>query len=152
MSTAQTVGDIRDAVAAVNDPEFPGVTIEDLGILRDVRVGADGTVVDLVPTFLGCPALGVIADDVAAAARAAGARAVSVRFVNDPPWSPDLITPAGRRLLAEEFTVAVTGPAFVTCPLCGSVTVEERSPFGPTACRAIAYCESCRNPLEVMRG
>ena len=154
MTTTTLTAEVRRVVADVSDPEFPGVSIDHLGILESVEVDDDGRArVRLLPTFLGCPALGVIADDVAAAASSvSGVVDVQVEFRSDPVWTPDRISAAGRRLLAEEFTVAVRAARrLVTCPVCGSRNVSEVSPFGPTACRAIAYCPDCRNPLEVMR-
>ncbi len=145
----------RTAAAAVEDPEFPGVTVEHLGMLQAVRVDDDsGEVeVDLLPTFLGCPALDAIAADVREALTGlAGVRQVRVTFVSEPAWTPERITSEGRRRLAAEFTVAVPGASgSPPCPVCGSAALEPRSPFGPTACRAIAYCPDCRNPVEVIR-
>ena len=155
MKTVTLIEAVRASVSAVDDPEFPGVSIEDLGILEAVRVDPDSArvEVDLVPTFLGCPALEVIAADVRAAAAAVpGVVTVSVQFLGDPLWTLERITERGRRLLAEEYTVAVPPQAGSTlCPVCSADSIEIRSPFGPTACRAIAYCPSCLNPLEVMR-
>ncbi|HEY9484509.1 MAG TPA: iron-sulfur cluster assembly protein, partial [Micromonosporaceae bacterium] len=57
---------IRHAVTNVVDPEIRVVTIEDLGILRDVAVDAAGHVtVTITPTYAGCPAMDVIRADVA---------------------------------------------------------------------------------------
>lgn len=142
------------AVAEVLDPELPVVTIEQLGILEDVRVQDGLAEVDLIPTFLGCPALEVIEEDVRkAAASVDGIRAVVVRFRAEPAWNPERITEEGRRNLANGLAIAVRDPFGASvCPVCGSSELEERSPFGPTACRAISYCESCRNPVEEIRG
>lgn len=143
--------DAMAAVASVDDPEFPGVSIADLGLVHEVRAQNGDVAVELIPTFLGCPALDLIRGDVTAAVVAVpGVESVSVDFVSQPSWSPNRITERGRSLLAE-FTVAVRGDLTLTCPVCGSNQVEERSAFGPTACRAIAYCASCRNPVEVIR-
>lgn len=144
---------VREAVRAVTDPEMPVATVEELGILEEVRVDEGRVEVDLIPTFLGCPALEEIRRDVEeAAAGVEGVEAVDVRFVSEPRWTPDRITPEGRVKLAEGLTIAVRGTrGEASCPVCGSGAVAERSPFGPTACRAIAYCEGCRNPVEVIR-
>ncbi|MFQ5948581.1 MAG: 1,2-phenylacetyl-CoA epoxidase subunit PaaD [Acidimicrobiia bacterium] len=146
---------VRQAVREVTDPELPVATVADLGILEEVRVDeSEGRVeVDLIPTFLGCPALEEIQEDVSAAARSVeGVKDVAVRFLSRPQWNPERITARGRERLAEGLTIAVSGPARqVICPVCGSRHVEERSPFGPTACRAIGYCSDCRNPVEVIR-
>ncbi len=151
--SAPAASAVRNAAAAVCDPEFPGITIEDLGVLEDVRVGPGGVVsVDLLPTFLGCPALDVIAGDVeAAVATVPGVGDVSVRYLTAPAWTPERITAKGRDKLAAEFTVAIRRRDELSCPVCTSTAVEDVSPFGPTACRAVAYCPECRNPIEVMR-
>ncbi len=143
---------VREAVRSVCDPEFPNVTIEQLGVLEDVRVVGSSVEVDLIPTFLGCPALDVIESDVKQAVEGVeGVADIEVRFRLDPPWTPDRISLEGRRNL-EELTVAVRLRSGVAlCPVCGSEAVVERSPFGPTACRAISFCEDCRNPVEVIR-
>lgn len=148
-----TVDDVRAAVAAVDDPEYPGVSIADLGLVETVELDGAAARIDLVPTFVGCPALELIGADVRAAVEALpGVESVDVRFVFEPLWSTARITERGRRLLAERFTVAVpTPPTAVTCPRCGSTDVVEASPFGPSPCRAIHRCEACREPVEVVR-
>lgn len=144
---------VRAAVAAVCDPEYPDLTIADLGILETVEVADDGCVaVGLVPTMLGCPALRAIEADVAAAARGAGAGAVRVTFLAEPRWTPARIRPEARQLLAREYTIAIRGrDGTVLCPVCGSRDVEPRSEFGATLCRSLAWCAACRNPVEVIR-
>lgn len=145
--------EVRRAVSEVTDPELPVATIEELGILEDVRVDGSSVEVDLIPTFLGCPALEMIRRDVTTAARSVpGVGRVEVRFRVEPQWTPERITVEGRKHLAEGLTIAVRGAVGeMVCPVCGSEQVEERSPFGPTACRAVAYCDACRNPVEVIR-
>jgi len=55
----------RAAAAAVLDPEVPVLTIEDLGVLRDVTVDErGGVVVTITPTYSGCPAIDAIRHDV----------------------------------------------------------------------------------------
>ena len=144
---------VRDAVAAVDDPEYPGVSIADLGLVEGITIDGDRARVDLVPTFLGCPALAMIEADVAAAVRAVdGIADAEVRFVTDPAWTPARITLTGRDALRDHFTVAVaTAAGDVSCPICGSTDVAEQSPFGPSPCRAIHRCASCGEPVEVVR-
>ena len=151
MTTLETA--VREAVAAVCDPEYPDVTIRQLGILEAVRVSEQGDAeVDLVPTVLGCPALGVIEADVRAAALGAGAVVVAIRFLHSPAWSPGRIQADAAALLAREYTIAIRLPAVALhCPLCGSDAVRMQSEFGPTPCRAVAWCSACRNPVEVIR-
>lgn len=154
MTTLATLdASVRAAVAAVNDPEYPGLTIDDLGILESVAVDGHGrAAIGLVPTMLGCPALQAIEHDVAAAALAGGAAEVEVTFLTAPAWSPERIRPAAREWLARDFTVAIRRrDGSVACPVCGGRAVEDRSEFGATLCRSLAWCPDCRNPVEVVR-
>ncbi|UOY02324.1 phenylacetate-CoA oxygenase subunit PaaJ [Blastococcus sp. PRF04-17] len=94
--------DARAVAARVTDPELPTVTLADLGVLRDVRTERDGTVVvEITPTYSGCPAMGVMRADLLHALHRAGFPSVEVRTVLSPAWSTDWITPEGRRKLAE---------------------------------------------------
>jgi ring-1,2-phenylacetyl-CoA epoxidase subunit PaaD len=145
---------VRHEVAAVTDPEYPDLTIAQLGMLEAVRDAGGGCVeVDLVPTVLGCPALREIEADVVAAARAVpGVRSVEVRFLAQPAWTADRVAPDARDRLAREYTISIRGVDGTTiCPVCGGRNVEERSAFGPTVCRSVAWCPDCRNPVEVLR-
>jgi ring-1,2-phenylacetyl-CoA epoxidase subunit PaaD len=146
-----------DVVAAVHDPELRAVTIEELGILRDVREEAGRVVVTITPTYSGCPAMDVIRADVAAALRSAGHPDAEVVTVLSPPWSTDDITDAGRAKLAAA-GISPPGPATprgsvplrlsVRCPLCGSPDTEEISRFGSTACKALWRCRACAEPFD----
>ncbi|HEY7173959.1 MAG TPA: 1,2-phenylacetyl-CoA epoxidase subunit PaaD [Micromonosporaceae bacterium] len=149
---------IRDAVASVVDPEIRAVTIEELGILRDVAVETDGrTAVTITPTYSGCPAMDVIRADVVAAALAAGATDVRVQTNLAPAWSTDDISANGRAKLAAA-GIAPPGPArrsgivplqiSVRCPRCGSPATQELSRFGSTACKALWRCTECGEPFD----
>lgn len=149
-----TLEQVRAAVAAVPDPELPVLTIEDLGILREVVLDGDRMVVVVTPTYSGCPAIEAIAADVTAAAAAVGA-AVEVRTVLAPAWTTDWITDAGRRALAE-YGIAPPGPRrdgpipvtlSIRCPQCGSAETRESSRFSATACQSLWTCQSCREPF-----
>ncbi len=148
---------ITTAIGSVSDPEYPGVSIAALGMVESIRVteGDDGlaVAVGLVPTFSGCPALAMIADDVRAAVE--GVPSVdrcTVEWLTTPVWSTDRITVGARGLLRDEFTVVLRRKdGGLRCPVCGSDAVEDRSPAGPTRCRSVAWCTDCRNVVEVMR-
>lgn len=165
------LGDARRArhvAEQVPDPELPMLTLADLGVLRRVEVGEDGTVVaSLTPTYSGCPAMAEMRAGVAARLKDAGFERVEVRTVLDPPWTTDWITPEGRRKLAEH-GIAPPGPAprhasgpvpltltptrrRVPCPRCGSADTEESSRFGATSCKALWRCLACREPFEYVK-
>jgi ring-1,2-phenylacetyl-CoA epoxidase subunit PaaD len=141
------------ALRAVDDPEYPGVSIVDLGLVEAVRIERGRVEVDLVPTFSGCPALEMIAADVRGAVAAIdGIEAVDVRFVPTPAWTPERITPAGRAAIAREFSVAVEAPSRpAECPRCGVAALVEESMFGPVRCRSIHVCRACGERIEVIR-
>lgn len=156
MVTAERVW---EALGEVADPEIPVVSLVDLGVVRDVEV-EDGRVrVEFTPTFLGCPAVEVMRDRMAEAVRALGAEP-EIDVVLDDSWSTDRITPAGREKLRESGFAPpapreATGPTLVQlqshafrCPYCGSTDTRLENIFGPTPCRSIRWCESCRQPFE----
>ncbi|MCA1831041.1 MAG: phenylacetate-CoA oxygenase subunit PaaJ [Actinobacteria bacterium] len=142
-----TAAEVRARLDEVKDPEIPACSITDLGMVERVEVRDDAIEVDLVPTFAGCPALDVIARDVARAVQdVAAARDVRVRFVMNPPWTTDRIAPRARDAMG-----TLGKPEAVRCPYCGSAETERQTAFGPTPCRSIRYCTSCRNPFEAFK-
>jgi ring-1,2-phenylacetyl-CoA epoxidase subunit PaaD len=140
-----TEHEARARLAQVVDPEIPTISIVDLGMVEAVAV-ADGRIhVDLLPTFLGCPALALIEE---AVVKQLGPGTV-VRFRHDPPWHTGRITDAGKEAL-RRFGIAPP-EASVRCPRCGSERVLAENLFGPTRCRAIYYCRACRAPFEAFK-
>lgn len=152
MVVIDLVDAVRAAVAAVDDPELPGVSIVELGLLEQLSVDAEGAVsIGLIPTFSGCPALALIAERVRdAVAGVAGVHSVEVSFLSAPAWSVDRISQVAREQLATGLTVAVEHDGHAVCPRCGTDTVEQ-SMFGPTRCRAVHRCPGCGEAIEVMR-
>lgn len=149
-----------DAAAAVCDPEIPVLTIADLGVLRDVSVGADGAVeVAITPTYSGCPAMRIIALDVETALARAGIANARVRQVLSPAWTTDWLSEAGRRKLraygiappAGAGRAALFGEDAVACPRCGSSDTERLAEFGSTACKALWRCRLCREPFDYFK-
>ena len=153
---------VFETVAAVLDPELPMITIEDLGILRDVREEGDAIHVTITPTYAGCPAMEAIRSDIEAAVRARWpGRAVLVHTALAPAWSTDQVTAAGRRKLAaagiapppERVPGAATDLVLtVRCPQCGSPETRELSRFGSTACKSLWVCTACREPFDRFKG
>lgn len=145
--------EIRDAVHAVDDPEYPGLSIVDLGLLESIQLTRAGVIIGLVPTFSGCPALSVIAGEVRdAVSRIDGIGAVDVVWLRTPSWSTERTTSRARQILAGSFSVGVQlGTELPPCPRCGEETAPQ-STFGPSRCRAVHTCSRCREPVEVLRG
>jgi len=162
------------ALEAIPDPEIPVVSIRDLGILRDVRIGADGSTVEAVitPTYSGCPAMSQIEEDVGRALEAAALAPWRVCTVLAPAWTTDWITDAGRASLraygiAPPGQCAAAAPAHhvkpmhfapriqpaeaIACPHCGSTHTQELSRFASTACKALYRCLDCREPFDYFK-
>jgi ring-1,2-phenylacetyl-CoA epoxidase subunit PaaD len=148
---------VRAAVAAVPDPEYPDVSIIDLGLLESLSVGTDvdGTVarIGLIPTFSGCPALDMIASDVRASVESLDAvDRCEVTWLAGPVWDSTRLTRTAQSRLADDYTVVLRRKdGSLLCPVCGSDAVVDQAMAGPTRCRSVAWCPSCRNPVEVMR-
>lgn len=173
---------IMSVLETIPDPEMP-ISIVDLGLVQDVRIdqreGGDACVrITILPTFIGCPALPMIESEIRQkVSDVEGVSEVEVEFVNDPPWSVDRISEAGRESL-REFGVTVpeagSGGACgsgasgvsgvsggvatvefrtsaIACPFCESNSTRLESPFGPTRCRMIYYCDACKNVFEHMK-
>ena len=148
----------------VTDPELPMLTLADLGVLRAVDVVAGShVVVDITPTYSGCPAMATMRDDLVRGLSGAGFDQVDVRVSLDPPWTTDWITPEGRAALAAA-GISPPGPApshdgpipltllptarQVRCPQCDSPATELVSEFGSTACKAQYRCTACLEPFD----
>lgn len=142
---------LREVVAAVVDPEIPVLTIEDLGVLREVEVVGGRVVVTITPTYSGCPAMRQIADDILHVLERNGVMEAEVRTVHAPAWSTDWISAEGREKLAEFGIAPPTGEAEVLCPRCLAGEPEMIARFGSTACKALMVCSSCREPFDFFK-
>jgi ring-1,2-phenylacetyl-CoA epoxidase subunit PaaD len=154
-----TEAQVWEALAEIPDPEIPVISLVDLGVVRSVGVFGEQVRVEFTPTFLGCPALEVMRDAMAERIAALGAEP-DVRVVLDDSWSTDRITPEGREKLrssgfAPPAPRAEGAPQLVQlqsnafrCPYCGSRDTALENIFGPTPCRSVRYCRSCRQPFE----
>ena len=166
--------DIMAVLLTIPDPEMP-ISIVDLGLIEDVQIENDRVSIAVLPTFVGCPALSMIADDIT---RKVGqlddVENVEVNFIYDPPWTVDRISETGRQSL-KTHGVTVPEPGSGTtklnvpghhpggggsvelktsalpCPFCDSRDTKLESQFGPTRCRMMYYCNACKNTFEHMK-
>ena len=154
-----TAAQVWDALAEIEDPEIPVISVVELGVVRDVTVEGDRVHVEFTPTFLGCPALEVMRSRMAEKIEELGADP-DIDVVLDDSWTTDRITPAGREKLRQAGfappapreaeapkLLQLQGAAF-RCPYCGSTETKLENLFGPTPCRSIRYCTGCRQPFE----
>ena len=151
------------ALASVEDPEIPALSIADLGLIRFVDLKANGHLeVGLSPTYVGCPATEVIRQSVREALSQAAVGDFEVTNVLSPAWSSDWITPEGRRKLhaygivppergVSNMRDVLRKNLPVACPHCGSVETETVSEFGSTPCKALHRCRGCLEPFEYFK-
>ena len=160
-----------DIAATVCDPEIPVLTIEDLGILRAVRVTGGPNVpgsqegqaveVTITPTYSGCPAMDAIRDDVTLALGRAGYGPVTVKLVLAPAWTTDWMSESGKAKLSRYGIAPPTGKTraagpvrlalSVKCPQCGSLRTRELTRFGSTSCKALYVCQDCKEPFDYFK-
>jgi len=147
------VSTVLEAVASITDPEYPDISIADLGLVENVVVEGGLATVGLIPTFSGCPALAMIADDVRVAVEALDEiDTCTVEWLKTPVWSTERVSLSARSTLNLDYTVTLRRKdGTLRCPSCGSDSVTDQSTAGPTRCRSVAWCPSCRNVVEVMR-
>ncbi len=157
-----TKEDVLGWLADVTDPEVPALTILDLGIVRDIEItgaeDAPSVKVWITPTYSGCPAMDVIAIGIRMALAGHGAQHIQVEPQLSPAWTTDWMTEDGKRKLKEYGIAPPNRKAFqslglfeeevVACPRCGSEETEVVSQFGPTSCKALYKCLSCKEPFE----
>lgn len=154
-----TAESLRERLREVKDPEIPVISVIDLGIVQNIRV-EDGVVsLDLVPTFAGCPAIEVMRAGIEKSCREAGATEVKVQVVQRA-WSSNRISDTGRKKLLDfgispppvyEGEVELSDLELAECPVCHSRDTVLKNSFGPTACRAIHYCNNCKETFEQMK-
>jgi len=162
MVAAVDIQNARKIAASVPDPELPFLTLEDLGILRDVVLQSDVIVAKLAPTYIGCPAVSVIEQDVLRALTDAGFKA-RVERVESPAWSTSWITEQGLEKLKRNGIsppepnptratningIELFAVRSVVCPRCTSTQTEKLSEFGSTPCKAQYRCNSCLEPFD----
>jgi ring-1,2-phenylacetyl-CoA epoxidase subunit PaaD len=150
---------VWDALAEIPDPEIPVISLVDLGVVKSVSVEDERVRIEFTPTFMGCPALEVMRRQMEDAVAALGGEP-QVDVLLDDSWSTDRITPEGREKLREAgfappapraegaTTLVQLQKAVHRCPYCGSTDTRLDNLFGPTPCRSVRYCASCRQPFE----
>jgi ring-1,2-phenylacetyl-CoA epoxidase subunit PaaD len=153
-----TKEEILKALEEVKDPEIPAISVVDLGIITEVRVDeTDMVSVTMSPTFAGCPALKVLENLVKEKIRGLNAENVAVKTTFDIPWNTNMITEKGREMLLKHGLapppehnglIQIDILEHVKCPYCGSTNTAFKTPFGPTLCRSLHYCNNCLQAFE----
>jgi len=146
-----------DLLSSVVDPEIPVLTLQDLGVLRNIAVNDGAINVTITPTYAGCPAMDTMRSDIEATLAEAGYQQVSVRTSLSPAWTTDWMSENGRKKLR---AYGIAPPAStscgqrlgnIECPQCESGEVKKISEFGSTACKALYQCKDCREPFDYFK-
>jgi ring-1,2-phenylacetyl-CoA epoxidase subunit PaaD len=150
MTVPITPDTVRTLLGTVHDPEIPTVSIVELGLVHAIAVADERIAIELLPTFVACPALEVIRSTVAEAVAPLG-RPVDVAFTFAVPWTTERLTDAGKAALRKAGIAPPAEPQAVRCPFCEGADVAMDSAFGPTLCRSLFYCRVCRQPFEAFK-
>ena len=156
IAVTSKVDHVRELLSRVVDPDLPFLSIDDIAILRDIAVTDEGHVtVTITPTYSGCPAMGVIREDIVAVLAEGGFNSVAIETVYSPAWTTEWMSEDAKRKLAENLiappdSVLAIVPE-VLCPLCSSDTVRTVSEFGSTACKSIMVCTECGEPFDYFK-
>lgn len=153
-----TEAEILDALNQVKDPEIPVISVVEMGMISSIEICLEGTVkVTITPTFVGCPAIGVIKTDIANKLAKIGVETAAVFVDYETAWNSNRMTTAAKEklenfglapptVLEGELTEAQLNS--VRCPHCHSTDTTLRSSFGSTLCRAIRFCFNCKQGFE----
>ncbi|MEQ8928097.1 MAG: 1,2-phenylacetyl-CoA epoxidase subunit PaaD [Fulvivirga sp.] len=152
-----TESQVYDWLDEVKDPEIPVLSLVDLGVITRVDIGTNSVKVNMTPTFVGCPAIDYMKQDVVDVLSKHGVKEVEVNVNFDTQWNSNMISDKGRKALKDfglspppkhNLIVDIDILEHAECPNCGSIDSVMKTPFGPTACRSIHYCNSCQETFE----
>ena len=152
--------EVLEILSVIPDPEIPVVSIREMGMLRDVLITDDGYEVILTPTYTGCPAMGIIEQDIKMTLDSKHVFPVKVKLVFDPAWTTDWMSSVAKRKLREygiappvhsSCNLGVFEHNIIQCPQCNSSDTVLLSRFGSTACKSLYKCNSCKEPFEYFK-
>ena len=158
-NTAQTqpLASVHKVLSNVCDPEIPVLSLQDLGVLREVRLEDDVVQITITPTYAGCPALEVMRADIETAMAEAGYQKVEIKQRLSPAWTTDWMSSEGRKKLRAygiappASTACGKNASPIECPQCNSDDVKKISEFGSTACKALYQCRACLEPFDYFK-
>ena len=141
----------------VKDPEIPVLSLIDLGVITNVEITDDKVVVNMTPTFAGCPAMDYMKNDVISVLHKKGIENVEAKVSFETQWNSNMITEKGKKALKNfglapppkhDLIIDIDILEHVQCPYCNSTSTDLKTPFGPTLCRSMHYCNSCKQAFE----
>ena len=150
-------------LAEIPDPEIPVITIEELGVLRDVEIQQEKVIITITPTYTGCPAMKLFEDEIILALKNKGIKNVELKMVYSPAWTTDWMTEKAKEKLTaygiappvsgtqDKGVLFSSGSKVVKCPRCKSQNTTLKSQFGSTACKALYSCNDCLEPFDYFK-
>jgi ring-1,2-phenylacetyl-CoA epoxidase subunit PaaD len=156
MNAPVTQAQVFDWLEEVKDPEIPVLSLIDLGVITNVKWENDLLIIELTPTFTGCPALNIMKEEITALLHTKGIKTIEVLVSYQQPWTSDKISEKGRAALKKFGLAPPPTPVvmdidlleYARCPKCNGTHTELRNTFGSTLCRSIHYCQDCREAFE----
>ena len=158
-----SVDQIWNMLKDVPDPEVPVLTVQDLGIIRDIHLRDEVVEVVITPTYSGCPAMDTIAANIRLVLLENGFKNIQITTVLSPAWTTDWMSEEGKEKL-KAYGIAPPNPRqqvcnnelfapheVVQCPRCNSYHTHRVSEFGSTACKALYQCDECSEPFDYFK-
>lgn len=148
---------IIEWLTEVKDPELPVLSLVDLGVITGVELNGLEVKIEMTPTFVGCPALDMMKDQIREVLHSKGLKKVDIEVSFKKPWTSDMITQEGKEALkkfgispppARNLFVDLDLLEHAACPRCGGSNTTLRNSFGSTLCRSMHYCDDCREAFE----
>ena len=148
-----SVNELYQFLSTVKDPEIPVISIQELGILQAVKVDKGVVVVNIIPTYSGCPAMHTIKADIKTVLQQHNIEQFQINLLSEPVWNTDMISASGKAAMLKYGIAPPIDPEekLIKCPQCGSVDTVCISQFGSTACKALYRCEACLEPFDYFK-
>src|SRR6476646_1327108 len=96
-----TINQIYGWLEEVKDPEIPVLSLVDLGVITEVEVQGENVKIEMTPTFVGCPAIDYMKEEVKSCLENKGVKHIEVNVTFKKAWTSDLITEKGKAALKE---------------------------------------------------
>jgi len=148
---------VYELLSGVTDPEIPVLSLVDLGVITAVTVDGDHVLIEMTPTFVGCPALEMMQNEIREVLFKYGVKKLDIEVSYKKPWTSDLISEKGKQALkkfglapppSRQLFIDLDVLEHAECPRCGRKNTELKNTFGATLCRSIHYCNDCREAFE----
>lgn len=152
-----TKENILEWLEEVKDPEIPVLSLVDLGVITNIDINDHRVRVTITPTFVGCPAIDYMKQDISDVLNSYGVDNVDVEVSFETSWNSNMISEKGRKALKDfglapppkhNLIIDIDILENIECPNCGSTNTVLNTPFGPTACRSIHHCHDCKETFE----